>query len=125
MRESIDKQLLIQPISNLIQFTINSRLKPLLLDQLTELVCECNKSHSVLAKVVLPLCYKLLDETKIEVKTKNEKLIRTLYQVLGQQVVDVCPQNKLQRVCDILMSESGGMGILTFGPSQASTLIKK
>jgi len=57
---------------------------------------------------------KLLDDNRNEVKLKTEKLLRNLFQVLGQQMIDACPQTKLQRLCDIVMNASGGG---TFGPS--------
>jgi len=53
--------------------------------------------------VVLPLGYKLLDDN--QVKQKTEKLFKKLYSlpIVGQAVIDNCPQAKLQRVVDIVM----------------------
>jgi len=53
--------------------------------------------------MVLPISFKLLDDNKNEVKQRTEKLLRKLYAILWQQVLDACPQVKLQRVCDICL----------------------
>ena len=40
----------------------------------------------------MPFSYKLLDDNKAEVKTKTEKLLRNLYTIVGQTLMDQCPQ---------------------------------
>ena len=55
----------------------------------------------------------MLDDNKNDVKSKTEKLFKKLYLIVGQQLIDNCPQTKLQRVCDICLSSqklSGGTG---------------
>ena len=82
----------------------------------------------------------MLDDTRSEVKVKTEKLVKKLHFLVGSQVVDMCPQNKLQRVQDIIFrpgetggaSSSGGAGNTstslaagggTFGAVGAANLI--
>jgi len=45
----------------------------------------------VLAKQTLPVVYKLLDDSRSEMKLKSEKLLKKLHFLLGQQVIDLCP----------------------------------
>lgn len=42
-------------------------------------------------KTILPISMKLLDDNRNEVKLKTEKLLKSLFQVLGQQMIDACP----------------------------------
>lgn len=42
-------------------------------------------------KIVLPLAYKMLDDTRTEIKSKTEKLIKKLHFLVGNQVIDLCP----------------------------------
>jgi len=56
----------------------------------------------------MPAAYKLLEDNKPEVKSRTEKLFKRLYSTLGQQIIDSCPQAKLQRVCDLCMGTSKG-----------------
>lgn len=57
-----------------------------------------------LQKLALPVVYKLLDDTRSEVKPKVEKLLKKMHFLLGQQVIDSCPNNKLQRVCEVVLN---------------------
>ena len=45
-------------------------------------------------KIVLPLTFRMLDDTRSEVKQKTEKLVKKLHFLVGNQVIDMCPQNK-------------------------------
>ena len=49
-------------------------------------------------KLVLPLTFKLLDDSRSEVKLKTEKLVKKLHFLVGHQLIDMCPQMKLARV---------------------------
>ena len=42
-------------------------------------------------KLVLPLAYKMLDDSRTEMKQKTEKLVKKLYFLVGHQVIDMCP----------------------------------
>lgn len=42
----------------------------------------------MLSKQLLPVAFKLLDDSRIEVKVKTEKLLKKLYFLLGQQVIE-------------------------------------
>lgn len=50
-----------------------------------------NCSIGQVNKIVLPLAYKMLDDTRSEVKQKTEKLVKKLYFLVGSQVIDMCP----------------------------------
>ena len=39
-------------------------------------------------KLVLPLAYKMLDDSRTEMKQKTEKLVKKLYFMVGHQVID-------------------------------------
>ena len=52
-------------------------------------------STGQVTKLVLPLTYKMLDDTRSEVKIKTEKLVKKLHFLVGNLVIDMCPQNKL------------------------------
>ena len=75
--------------------------------------------------------YKLLDDSRNEVKLKTEKLLKKLHFLLGQQVIDQCPSNKLQRVIDVVLNNnanSSGQGKAiagggTFGAAGAASLL--
>ena len=108
-----DKTVLMQPLLATIQYNSNIRLKPALIDQLIDLLDHIRgDSTQILIKQVLPLSYKLLDDNKNEVKSRVERLIRKLHSIpaIGQTVVDNCPQNKLQKVCDICMKNTNSSG---------------
>mmetsp|Transcript_11960 Transcript_11960/g.20199 ORF Transcript_11960/g.20199 Transcript_11960/m.20199 type:complete len:94 (+) Transcript_11960:366-647(+) len=48
--------------------------------------------------------YKLMDDLKGEVKAKTEKFLRKLHSLLGNALLDNCPQPKFQKLCDICLS---------------------
>lgn len=65
----IDKSILITPIVNLIQFSSNIRLKPLLIEQLMDLIENTSEQKSsFIQKSILPIAYKLLDDNRAEIK---------------------------------------------------------
>lgn len=74
----------------------------------------CNMGQ--INKLVLPLAYKMLDDTRSELKLKTEKLVKKLHFLVGNTVLDMCPQNKLQRVQDIV----AGPGETTGGSSSGA-----
>lgn len=85
INETIDKTILIQPIVSLIQFSSNARLKPLLIEQLMDMVENLkDQKTSIIQKSIVPLAYKLLDDNRAEAKGKTEKLLKQLHSVLGQ-----------------------------------------
>jgi hypothetical protein len=49
------------------------------------------------------VAFKLLDDNKNEIKIRVEKLIKKLHVIIGQVILDQCPQIRLQRVCDICL----------------------
>jgi len=53
-------------------------------------VCD-HCSAGQIAKLILPLTYKMLDDTRSEVKLKTEKLVKKLHFLVGTQVIDMCP----------------------------------
>ena len=103
-----EKGVLLQPLINMIQYNSNARLKPALIEQLIDILDHISDLSTQYQKLVLPISFKLLDDNKNEVKQKTEKLLRKLYQILGQQVLDSCPQIKLQRVYEICQRNMAG-----------------
>ena len=71
----------------MIQYNSNARLKPALIDQLVDILDNFQDVHyqqSVqLTKTVLPVAFKLLDDSKNEVKLRTERLLRKLYSIIG------------------------------------------
>eukprot|EP00347_Sterkiella_histriomuscorum_P009023 403342823 len=122
-----DKTVIIQTLLTQIQFSSNSRLKPLLIDQLSDMIPQINEQkQSYIIKTVLPVSFKLLDDNRSDVKQKTEKLLKSIYQILGQQMLESCPQQKLQRLCDIVLSgaQISNTGIATFGAQTINGLLK-
>ena len=52
----------------------------------------------------------MLDDTRSEVKLKTEKLLKKVHFLVGSQVIDMCPQNKLQRVQDLITGADSATG---------------
>lgn len=88
----------------------------------------------MLQKNVLPVAYKLMDDSRNEVKLKTEKLLKKLHFLLGQSVIDQCSSTKLQRVCDVVLNSNGmnlnalvklnnPVGGGTFGASATSSMV--
>ena len=116
--EKVDKTGLIQPLINLIEFS-NSRLKPLLIEQLITIIGIAKTSS--LLKQINNLAFKLLDDAKTETKQKSEKLILVLYELQGQALLDQCPPPKLQRLCEIISLKGP---LPTFGANQIQSALK-
>lgn len=90
------------------------------MDHLSDYVSDsCNMGQ--INKMVLPLAYKMLDDTRTEMKQKTEKLVKKLHFLVGNQVVDMCPQNKLQRVQDIIVSPGETVGGSSSGGAPGNT----
>lgn len=100
---------LIQPLTNMISHTNNARLKASLVDQLVELLQDLTKNMdskdaqtsiaALVHKHATPLAIKLMDDNKSEFKLKCDKLLKKLYQILGQQaLIDATPQSKMNRI---------------------------
>jgi len=61
-----------------------------------------NKKPFLITKNVLPQLAKLVEETKSEIKTATNKLLQTLYSLMGRSLVDHVPSNKAQIILDIV-----------------------
>jgi len=48
----------------------------------------------------------MLDDSRTEVKSKTEKLVKKLHFLVGNQVIDLCPSNKQQRVQDLCLGSN-------------------
>ena len=59
---------------------------PLCLDYVSD---HCSMAQ--VNKLVLPLAYKMLDDSRTEMKQKTEKLVKKLFFMVGHQVIDMCP----------------------------------
>ena len=80
------------------------------------------------------MVYKLLEDSRNEVKLKTEKLLKKLHFLLGQQVIDQCPSSKLQRVIEVVFNSNGQGKVMgnagsliagggTFGAAGAASLL--
>ena len=117
-----DKLMLLQLTSSVLQASSNVRLRPPLIDQIVDLLefshhllseTEAgttrqeqlqNGLHGIVHKSLLPQSFKILEDTKTEVRQRGEKLLRKIYSIIGQQVLDACPKNKQQKVTDICLA---------------------
>jgi hypothetical protein len=61
-----------------------------------------NKRAVVVTKNIIPLCAKLLDDNKAELKSTNTKLLQKIYSVMGRGMLDHVPGNKLRDISEIV-----------------------
>ena len=73
--------------------------------------------NNVITKSVMPLAFRIIDDTKMEVKQRGEKLLRKIFTIIGTPVLELCPKSKLQKVTDICL---GGQSAKGAAPSLAS-----
>lgn len=128
--------MLLQLASSVLQASNNVRLRPPLIDQMVELLEITHQHlagaqeagggrqdqlkhglHGLLHKSLLPQSFKMLDDTKPEVKQRSEKLIRKIFTIIGHQLLDACPKNKLQRVTDICLGAQPAKGASSIASS--------
>ena len=103
---------LVQPFAHLISFG-NARVKPLLVSKLAGkgggvrvgITGNVNETKpQFVEKHILPLFYKLLDDTKMEVRVQVQKLAGALNSALGWEgVVGGAPVAKVGKLRELLM----------------------
>ncbi len=54
----------------------------------------------IIAKHVLPATFKLLDDGKTEMKVAVNKLVQTLYGLVGKELIDAAPPGKVSRILE-------------------------
>ena len=54
----------------------------------------------LILKHVYPAAFKLLDDTKVEMKSAVNKLIQTLYGLMGAALIEAAPQAKIPRILE-------------------------
>ena len=59
------------------------------------------ENPALMTKSVLPAAYKLMDETKSELRTSTDKLLRSLYEVVGSSLIEFAPSKHLQKIFDL------------------------
>jgi hypothetical protein len=60
------------------------------------------KKPNLVIKHVIPLAYKLAEDSKIEVREENTRLINKLYQIMGSGLFEHLPAGKVQKILEVL-----------------------
>jgi len=90
-------------------------------DQLIDMLEHLSELTATQQKLIVPISFKLLDDNKNEIKSRSEKLIKKLHSLLGQVLLDSCPQARLQRVCDICLKSGSMAGTSSSGKTTMGT----
>ena len=56
-------------------------------------------------KYVVPLAYRLMDDTKVEIRNSIQKLLSILHDHMGSLLVEMAPSSKVQKVMDVLKNK--------------------
>jgi len=98
--ETLEPVSLLQPFVHTIVYG-NSRAKAIMIQHLCDILPDVYKQKPVLIqKHVFPGVFKLLDDSKIEVKLAVNKLLQALYGLLGKELLDSVPQHKIPRILE-------------------------
>jgi len=98
--DTLENSCLIQPFVHITLYG-NPRAKPGIILHLCDILPEVQKQKPVfIPKYVLPALIKLLEDTKIEMKTAVNKLIQTLYGLIGSSLLESVPQAKVPRILE-------------------------
>ena len=107
--DTVENSCLIQHFSHFSLFG-SPRAKPIIIAHLCgiltnltilDIIPEVYKAKpALIIKHVYPAAFKLLDDTKNEMKSAVNKLIQTLYGCAGSSLLEAVPQNKIQRVLE-------------------------
>jgi hypothetical protein len=113
--DTVENVYLIQPLVHLSIYG-NTRSKPAILLHLNgklnkkkltclDIVPDVFKiKSSLISKHVIPAVFKLVDENKTDVKCVVNKLVNTLYKIMGSSLLDMVPSNKVPKLLDIINS---------------------
>lgn len=110
--KKIDYSVFIPAWTNALPFT-NSKTKAIILGKFTgesfeiylflELIEDMNSKKPILVqKNILPLTSKFLEDPKSEIKNTNVKLIQSIYSIMGKNMLDHVPTNKISAVSEIV-----------------------
>ncbi|CAG9313161.1 unnamed protein product [Blepharisma stoltei] len=93
---------IILPLANQIS-SGNPRAKVAMINFIIEAIPSTHKIRpEILIKYIAPLGLKLMDDPKEDVKVENKKLIKKLYEVIGNEIFEGSEGNFSQRVMEIL-----------------------
>eukprot|EP00003_Mantamonas_plastica_P019248 TRINITY_DN3154_c0_g1_i1.p1 TRINITY_DN3154_c0_g1~~TRINITY_DN3154_c0_g1_i1.p1 ORF type:complete len:1701 (-),score=599.48 TRINITY_DN3154_c0_g1_i1:9-4373(-) len=89
MVDNVSSTLLAEPFSSLVTHG-NSRLRPVMLDVMMDLIDPLyDERPEYIGKYILPCCFGLLSENKIDLKKRNYALIRKCHEVMGKTDFEV------------------------------------
>lgn len=57
---------------------------------------------AIVSKQVFPAAFKLLDDSKSDIKAAANKLIKVLYGAVGKSLLESVPQGKVERVTEAI-----------------------
>ena len=63
------------------------------------------KKSTAVHKYVVPLAYRLMDDTKVEIRNSIQKLLSRLHDHMGSLLVEMAPSSKVQKVMDVLKNK--------------------
>eukprot|EP00743_Colponemidia_sp_Colp-15_P007986 GILK01008649.1.p1 GENE.GILK01008649.1~~GILK01008649.1.p1 ORF type:complete len:1647 (-),score=313.75 GILK01008649.1:294-5174(-) len=103
----VDNTTLLQSFTHIVVHG-NQRVRPVMLEKVIDLVEPVHsKKPALILKHVLPVAFRLLDETKGEIRTVNIRLILTLHAFLGGILMEQAqslPPQKLQKLREHLFT---------------------
>ena len=100
--ETLEATTLIQPFVHVILYG-NLRAKPIMIQHLCDILPDIHRQRpSMIARHVYPGTFKLLDDSKMEMKSAVNKLIQTLYGLTGKDLIESAPQNKVPRILEAI-----------------------
>lgn len=84
----------------------NPRAKIAIIGLIIDAIHKTNKKRpGILAKHILPLAYKMMDEGKEEIRTENKRLLKKLFEILDNEVISNASVEKAQRIIEVLNEE--------------------
>lgn len=60
------------------------------------------KDLQLLSNCALPVALKYIDNSRIDIRTESARLLTSLFKLLGNQVLDLAPTGKLQKVINLI-----------------------
>lgn len=83
--------------------TKNSRARTTLIGCITEIIPKVyDKRPNLIAKNVIPLIVKLIDDSKVDVREECFKLVNKLYSIMDSGLFEIVPSGKIQKILEIL-----------------------
>eukprot|EP00826_Nyctotherus_ovalis_P065707 TRINITY_DN9663_c0_g4_i1.p1 TRINITY_DN9663_c0_g4~~TRINITY_DN9663_c0_g4_i1.p1 ORF type:complete len:244 (+),score=55.97 TRINITY_DN9663_c0_g4_i1:206-937(+) len=96
--ETLEPTSLLQPFVHVMLY---GRAKVTMIQHLCDILPDVHKQKpGLIAKHVFAGAYKMLDDSKVEVKLAVNKLLQTLYGLVGKELLDSAPQHKIPRILE-------------------------